>query len=191
MANQAWRRALQKTGLPLPQAAEASSTAPPDLLDQQLWVWGKDIHAAGGNALVRFGFQRCACPEDQSGGTQYRLTTQDVDTWMWGFAVCWTPMRSPVSVLLRRYAPEPIVLKACQIPDHVWKPAQLPADLGACPAALVADLCDWIAAYERWAWPTLGAAHRRTAIAAWHKLRVIPAGRMAGAWARLARLLRQ
>jgi RNA polymerase-binding transcription factor DksA len=43
------------------------------LLNQQLWCWGQDALFAGGNLLVRHGFQRTARPTDQLGSSIYRL----------------------------------------------------------------------------------------------------------------------
>ncbi len=192
-----WRAALAIAGLPYSLVADPGQTAPPDLLDQQLWVWGKDVYAEQGNALIRHGFTRCGCPDDQNGSTQYRRVADGLEVRLWGFGLYWAPTDHAWGVLLRRYAAGPVVLPVERMPEHAWKAAHLPRPLALnagsarCALGLVAGACTWIAAYECWAWATLGARHRRAVLAAWHKARIVPAGRMSAAWRRLARALRQ
>ena len=57
------------------------------LMQQQLWCWGRDVERAEGNLLMEFGFERhrdCAI-DPQS--TCYRLDCDELHVSLWGFGM--------------------------------------------------------------------------------------------------------
>lgn len=164
-----------------------------DLLNQQLWCWGKDICRAEGNILPRYGFVRKRPPEGKKGSSSYTLRPgPGSKVALWGFGVLYSNVEVG-GLYLFRQGFSPRLLSDAALPEHVWKAAQLPklvvpATAAECESAriLLHDALGWIAAYEQWVREDLGSEYRRRSLDDCPAKVVVPAEEMASAWRRLA-----
>lgn len=165
-----------------------------DLLDQQLWCWGRDVIGPEGmgNLLLRLGMCRFRSSDPKRDATAYTgRTPEGAVVWLWGFGLRYVAPNGH-DLFLRRYRFDPVLLVAP--PD---RPAHHPDDLGPKRrprpgperAALIAALrsaCRWIAAYEHWVAETFGREYRERTLMAREQPPVVLAADMAASWERLA-----
>lgn len=136
-----------------------------ELLDQQMWFFGRDIQYPEGNLLLRFGFGRERPPAAESGTSRYTIATAEGALTLWGWGALWRD-HQPLALLLRRHGPGPRLVSSAGPLDHVWAHtalsdarAPLAADL-ARVGTLLADFAGWVYAYERWVRATCGESWR-------------------------------
>lgn len=164
-----------------------------DLLDQQLWCWGRDVARPQGNVLLGLGMCRYRSAEPGPDRTAYTgRVAGDGVVWLWGFGLLFClPERG--GVFLRRNRFEPLLVE--RPPE---RPVHRPEDVGPClrPVAarhkatageLVRAVAAWAAGYEHWVAETFGRAYRESTLAARGRAPAIWAGDMAGAWEHLAK----
>jgi hypothetical protein len=150
-----------------------ASTAPaPDrhrlaeLLDQQMWFFGRDIQHPEGNLLLRFGFTRERPPVAVSGTSRYTMTTPVGSLTLWGWGVLWRD-REPLALLMRRHGPGPRLVSAAVAREQVWAHTALTDSRAAASdelarvGMLLADFAGWVHRYERWVRDTCGESWRR------------------------------
>ena len=57
------------------------------LMEQQLWCWGRDVERVEGNLLMEFGFERHRECEIDPQSTCYRLDCDELHVCLWGFGM--------------------------------------------------------------------------------------------------------
>ena len=163
-----------------------------ELLDQQLWCWGRDIARPEGNVLLDLGLCRHRSPGPGVDRSAYSGTTPGGDTvWLWGFGVMLC-RPGGAGVFLKRYRFDPLLVR---LPGQ--RAAFSPAELGcsrpasarerAEVATLVRSLAGWVASYEHWVAETLGGGYRAATLAARDRPPTVPARAVPGAWENLAK----
>ena len=170
-----------------------------NLLNQQIWCWGRDIESIEGNVLVRYGFQRLARPAVRDESSQYRLEfSQSSRIILRGFGVFYGDDQLG-GVFLPRFKFTPLLLSASDVPRLLWSEEDLPLLDSAirdttirdttqiysleCLRQLLKKVVDWIADYEVWIQKHFGSAFRQHSIHDWkHKDQAIPAEEMTVAW---------
>lgn len=136
-----------------------------ELLDQQMWFFGRDIQHPDGNLLLRFGFARERPPVEVSGTSRYAIITPTGSLTLWGWGALWRD-REPFALLLRRHGPGPRLVAATNAPDQVWAHTALTNARAAASdevgrvGTLLADFADWVHGYERWVRATCGESWR-------------------------------
>ena len=161
-----------------------------NLLNQQLWCWGRDIEAAKGNLLVRYGFQRIEKPRGSSASSIYRLESSPTSrVILRGFGVFfgddrWGGLFLPRFEFTPQLSPEPDLARPAWSPEDL-PPLALPrADqLTHCQTLLLA-LIDWIHHYELWIAEHAGIQYRSRTLTTWktNHESVVPAEETAMAW---------
>jgi len=136
-----------------------------ELLDQQMWFFGRDIQHPDGNLLLRFGFSRERPPSEVSGTSRYAIATDGGTLVLWGWGAVWRDGH-PHALLLRRHGPGPRLISAQGALDSVWAhtalvgtPAQSDAE-SARLHTLLRDFAAWVHHYEQWVRTTCGEAWR-------------------------------
>ncbi|MEM8735710.1 MAG: hypothetical protein AAGG44_15860 [Planctomycetota bacterium] len=166
-----------------------------DLLNQQVWCWGRDILRPEGNWLLNIGFDRIEPPADRADcSSVYSLQLpRGRCVVLRGFGVFYGD-RHRGGVFLPRYGFPPRYTKVATLECPPWSDADLPklsapndAQRTAC-TPLTVDLIDWIWGYEVTIAERLGLEYRRSTLLRWDngKRHVIPAEEMASAWKELA-----
>ena len=163
---------------------------PATLLNQQIWCWGQDIEAAGGNLLVHYGFQRIEKPPESTGSSLYRmklpLTSRVI---LRGFGVFIGDDRNG-GVFLPRFEFTPKFSIESDFSDATWHAEDLSAfskpsqdQVSSCQKLLL-TLIEWIHRYEVWIANKAGYEYRNETLINWKKKHgsVIPAEEMAAAW---------
>ena len=161
-----------------------------NLMNQQLWCWGRDIEFAEGNLLMRFGFQRTEKPIDSKSASIYRLdlsTTARVIPR--GFGVFygddrWGGMFVPRFDFNPQLTPEP------DLTEPAWNLDDLPPlatprhDQIHSSQQLLSALIDWIHGYEVWIADNVGIAYRHESLLPWAERHgtILPAETMPSAW---------
>lgn len=156
------------------------------LLDVQLWLLGRDIAHAGGNALLAYGCERVRAPAGRGGTSAYLPPSTDGGTVIWwGFGAALirtgaspvpgaaaTPASAAIEpdaagVYIERHAFGPRLLASAPVLP-LWTPAQLPRATFPRTAGewgMARDGVAWIArsfaAYESWSEAALDRAERR------------------------------
>jgi hypothetical protein len=166
-----------------------------ELLDQQMWFFGRDIQHPDGNLLLRFGFDRSRPPVAVSGTSRYIIATHAGVLVLWGWGAVWRDA-DPLALLMRRHGPGPRLISARSPLDDVWAhtalagtPARSDADRARLDA-LLTDFAGWVSEYEQWARATCGEPWRQecAALRPRHVQRkqVIAADRYVQSWQQLA-----
>jgi hypothetical protein len=166
-----------------------------DLLNQQLWCWGRDIQHPDGNILLKHGFMRVRPPEDHQGSSAYTLRLADEHTMiMWGFGL-FCGQKEKGGVFIMRFGFNPRHTEAAELMLPIWTTAQLPelrtpTSSFECAAArdLLVRALNWISRYEGWVIDTFGIGYRRQCVKVWDKA-VVPAEWTATEWLRIASLI--
>lgn len=161
-----------------------------DLLDQQLWCWGRDVARPEGNVLLEIGMSRFRSPEPHC-ASMYKATLEgDAEVRLWGFGLLYSEP-GVGDVFLRRFGRDPMLAeRPPEAPVHSAKdigPLVSPAGARrASAAALVRGAAKWIARYEHWVAESLGIDYRQGALAARDRPPAVPAEGMAAGWERVA-----
>ena len=161
-----------------------------NLLNQQLWCWGRDIEYAEGNLLMRHGFQRIEKPSGSESASVYRLElSPTARIVLRGFGVfCgddrWGGMYVP------RFEFTPQLTPESELMEPAWSPADLPPlavprqDQVRNSHQLLLTLIDWIRRYEVWIADKVGIDYRRESLLPWdakHRT-TVSAEEMSVAW---------
>ena len=151
------------------------------LLDQQCWLWGRDVKRNDGNLLMALGFERLRPPEGATGSTQYTLhISSDFRVRLWGFGMYFG---GDQGIYVNRYE---FVARTAAFKEG-W---QEPDSFGSLPRSqdlhLLAQASDWIAAYESWVLGTAGLSYRQNALQGW-KETACRVSEIAAFWTELSR----
>ena len=161
-----------------------------NLLNQQIWCWGRDIECSGGNWLVRHGFERIEKPAGSNAASLYRLDLSPTSRIILrGFGVFVGDERWG-GLFLRRFDFAPQLTPAPDLSQPVWMAGDLPplvspgADQVPNCQRLLLTLIDWIRSYEVWIAEQAGVAYRSEMLVDWSKKHgtVVPAEEIAFAW---------
>ncbi len=162
-----------------------------NLLNQQIWCWGRDIDHADGNLLVRFGFQRIEKPGGSEAASIYRLElSATARIVLRGFGV-FCGADDLGGLFVRRYGFQPQRTPEADLFEPVWSAQDLPPLAKSHPDGsskkLLLTLVDWVRQYEIWIADSVGLAYRHESLVPWDTKHgtVIPAGSMATAWGTL------
>lgn len=141
-----------------------------ELLDQQMWFFGRDIQHPDGNLLLRVGFARERPPAEVSGTSRYSVATPLGSLTLWGWGALWRDDR-PRALLMRRHGPGPRLVPETTRLEHVWAHTAF-ADARAAAdgelartSMLLADFAGWVHAYEQWVRATCGESWRSACVA--------------------------
>ncbi|GIW11781.1 MAG: hypothetical protein KatS3mg061_2838 [Dehalococcoidia bacterium] len=133
------------------------------LLNQQFWCWGQDIRQPAGNLLLAFGFRRLRPPVGVLGSSCYRLSLAGGEVVLWGWGVLWSGASTGVFLPRRQFAPQGVrgsLAAPCWSPEGL-PPLDPPTLVSQQTLALLAELLDWLAGYERWVLQVAGRDYRR------------------------------
>lgn len=178
----------EKTTFEMQQAIE--------LLNQQVWCWGRDVKSPRGNLLVQHGFHRTEKPAGSPAASLYRLelssTTRII---LRGFGVFCGDDRWG-GLFLRRFGFKPKLTPAPDMSRPAWTAEDLPslvlpgADQAESCQRLLMSLIDWVVQYETWIREVAGPSYRRKTLDDWNARQgVVPAEAMIKAWRTLARAI--
>lgn len=188
-AEKEWRRSA--TWL-FGRASTAASRRAVKLVDQQFWLWGRDVLHDEGNALIRAGFTKHPAPAGQSGCSCYERDDGNSLLRLWGFGLIYA--REDQAIILSREVFGPCLVRDCWTESVGWTIEDLPRH--AAPDGnearlcrdLTIELCMVVAEYERWVARTLRADSREQALAAWKKRCTVGAD-VAAEWTALGQSL--
>jgi len=163
-----------------------------NLLDQQIWCWGRDISRPDGNILLDLGMCRHRSPG--TGCTAYTgRVAGDGVVWLWGFGLMYCEPELG-GVFLRRFGFHPML-----VPGPPARPVHKPdsLDLLVRPltsrqkdvaGSLLRGAAGWVARYEHWVAETYGSVYREATLRARvKKPPTVAARKMAAAWENLAK----
>ncbi|NYF77796.1 hypothetical protein [Granulicella arctica] len=171
------------------------------LLNQQCWVWGRDVLHPEGNLLLEYGFERQRCPEKTSTSTQYTLhlpllpqptsptgahTARVVR--LWGFGLFFSDHLTRLDqteysgIFLNRFE---FVARSVQKLPAFCAARDMASLKRADELTLLPDALRWIAGYEDWVIRRFGTHYRDRCLATWNKRRISP-DQVSPAWLRLA-----
>ncbi|MGF1582926.1 MAG: hypothetical protein ACFCD0_26700, partial [Gemmataceae bacterium] len=148
-----------------------------DLLDQQLWCWGRDIARPEGNVLLEIGMCRYRSPEPRL-ASLYKATLEGgAEVWLWGFGLLYHEPGLGC-IFLRRYSFDPMLMaRPPELPVHLAKdirPLIRPAGTRRKTAStLVRGAARWIARHEHWVAENLGVEYLNVRRFSGHKSRRI------------------
>jgi len=170
------------------------STNPVDyaanLLNQQIWCWGRDIECAKGNLLMRYGFQRIAKPNGSESASIYRLNVSPTARIVLrGFGVFWGDERRG-GMYVPRFEFTPQLTPQSDLTEPAWSLEDLPPladprqDQVRNSHQLLLALIDWIRRYEVWIADKVGIAYRRESLLPWDARHgtTVSAEEMSAAW---------
>ena len=166
------------------------------LVDQQFWLFGRDVAAEDGNRLLRLGAQR-ACPQCRGRSACYRLPIADgtvpdarsVSVLLWGFGLVFCEGTQPRCTLRRASGAVRIAADAAAARPTL-KPHELDAASGERCDRWGRSIAGWVAAYEREVVKRFGLEARAADVAAWEVAgkRTCPAATIAPRWESFASL---
>lgn len=145
-----------------------------ELMQQQLWCWGRDIEYPQENLLMRFGFQRYRDEvHSQPRSTCYRLDQDQMHIAMWGFGVFFGQLEhGGIFVGRFDFAPEWAGIESLSLGIH-WI-GDLPAfsrprgrEQWSHAHQLWNQFLAWVEDYERWVLETIGREYRDQCVASW------------------------
>lgn len=165
-----------------------------NLLSQQVWCWGRDIHRPEGNWLLEIGFDRIEPPvERKKCSSIYSIELQDGHRIILrGFGIFYGHndhggIFLPRYKFLSRYT-DNSTLKCLPWEENDLPELELPTELQRTNCtALTIDLINWIRNYEEKIIEHLGIEYRQSTLAEWdNNIRaIIPAEKMAYEWRKL------
>ena len=167
-----------------------------DLLSQQIWCWGRDILRPEGNVLLEQGFERLIAPPEKANKKNiYALSLASGRTVILrGFGIVYIDERFG-SIFVPRYELVPRFAPQEDSPLLPWSGDDLEGHVP--PVAeergqriqMLADLIDWVIAYERDLIAVAGIDYRSQSLQRWDngKRRVFPAPSMVPEWQALQR----
>ncbi len=155
------------------------------LLDLEFWLIGRDIEHPDGNLLVRLGFDREPAPDGTPLHSRYRWTSAaaNVVLWAWGLYF----QQEGAGLLLARGGRGAVPLD--RAPDIYVPPAAVANS--QYPAAIVTDICRWLASYEDRVTTAVGLDHRVPRPGSNPALAPPVPWSLASAWYELAGLIEQ
>ena len=181
------------------------------MLEQQCWLWGRDVRYSAGNLLLAYGFERARPPQGTIGASAYQLRLLADESHprerlvaLWGFGLWygeWTldsdgALGEIGGIFIGRAEFGPCWSARVMPPANVWSPAPLNAATRAPQGCherrqarqLLAGALNWIADYESWALARVGHAERARQLDAWRQARGTPTppAEFAPAWRALA-----
>ena len=158
------------------------------LLDQQFWLFGRDVNLSPKNALVEYGLCRHPKPKGRQDGSCYANRTRTGTVLaLWGFGVY---LAEQQGVLVTRRSLTPFVSDVPLSPVGFWSPGELPVRVAKAADVpivlpLLARLCRWFAQYEEWILSVRPQGYDVRSLSGWTRI-VIPRIDMAGEWRSLA-----
>ena len=166
-----------------------------NLLNQQIWCWGRDILRPEGNWLLEIGFERIAVPVDRENcSSVYTLQLpQRRRVMLRGFGVFYGD-DSFGGIFLPRFEFGPRYTTHATLESPPWSVLDLPklsapndSQRNAC-ASMTSNLIDWIRSYEVTIVERLGVDYRCSTLLQWDngERSFIPAEQMASAWRELS-----
>ena len=162
-----------------------------DLLNQQLWCWGRDVEHASGNLLLKYGFERTEKPAKSKATSIYEYeVSQTARVVLRGFGIFYGDDRWG-GIFLQRYRFRPQYTRLTRLKKTCWQVEDLPKlskpnekTFEKC-RSLFADLVEWVYSYEKWVLEVEGTEYRRSTVNLWKngKRKIICAEEMATTWA--------
>jgi len=150
------------------------------LLNQQCWVWGRDILRPEGNLLIEYGFDKTKPPKGIEGSTQYTFKmASGTIIRLWGFGMFYGRTRG---IHLNRYEFEP---RVARITNDLWRADRLGPMVPLRRYSGLRPILLWIASYEEWVLTRYGRTYRKQCLIGWKKKNVNP-GSVSQQWAELA-----
>jgi hypothetical protein len=145
------------------------------LLNQQCWVWGRDVRHGEGNLLLAYGFEQFRRPGDAVGGTAYKLELCDDSSTrnliLWGFGLYYANADYEGGIFMNRFNFSPKLSTTVALSLPLWEIDQLPPmrmPVGFKDARralqLLAEACAVIEAYEKWVTGVFGRTYRLTCL---------------------------
>lgn len=166
-----------------------------ELLDVEMWCWGRDIASKSGNHLLEYGFTRERPPGDLQGSSRYSLHLEDgtrIVLWGWGVLYSNSPSNG---VFLRRYKFNPRLTTSNDEAAARWAPGEIPglrppSNPGECRGLQkqLRALLTWISVYESWIREKRGEDYRKGCIEARNKPTRIRAEELPSLWGNLAKI---
>lgn len=166
------------------------------LLNQQCWMWGRDVCREEGNLLLEYGFERQRRIDGGSGSTQYTLhlphATKEEPRRMvrlWGFGFFFVDLAATSNkdatysgIFLNRFE---FVARHVQALPEFCLANEMATLERASDLALLPDALRWIGGYESWVLDRIGLNYRERCLSGWGKRRTSPE-LVPSAWMRLA-----
>lgn len=162
-----------------------------ELLNQQMWLWGRDVSESERNLLLRYGFTRHGIPHGRMGCSCYSLTTgKGRSIALWGFGMFFGCPNSG-GIYLRRYEFLPQLANSHRLTKIGWCEHEIidfRTPEGESEFAqglhLLAECCRWIGKYEEWVLRVAGSVARQRGVASWQNP-TCPAAEIAQRWKEL------
>jgi hypothetical protein len=186
-------RSRRASDLWRPRVAARDKRQLQQLLHQQMWCWGRDVHAVPENLLLRYGMT-CSRPNESTGPGSNRYSGHISETaviYLWAFGVA--VIASPAEAIFQhRYDRRPWLIDPRWCATSVHRPEQVlcrarprsPSERSAA-MRLQVRLFLWIEQYERWVTQTMGSDYRQKTLERWEHP-VVEGSQMAAAWKNLA-----
>jgi hypothetical protein len=166
-----------------------------ELLQQQCWLWGRDVERPQGNLLTEYGFVRSTPPQSEWGSSCFTYThPQQIVVKVWGFGVIYVdPRRSGVFLQRSEFAPR--IVDSIHGARDIYRPDQIEHHAPTKHhheelATTLPPLLAWIGSYERWVLDTFGLEYRQRCLSEWEGKRIDPE-RLPAAWWNLAKVWRE
>ena len=162
------------------------------LMEQQLWCWGRDVERVEGNLLMEFGFERHRECEIDPQSTCYRLDCDELHVCLWGFGMFFG-RRDLGGLFVNRFDFRPGWAPIESLAEGIHWPQELPAftrprgrSQWLRARELWSGLLGWIADYEAWVQNANGEAYRSKTVETWLRP-FVRAEKMSAAWNFLSR----
>ncbi|QDU04448.1 hypothetical protein V6x_41760 [Gimesia chilikensis] len=164
-----------------------------DLLNQQLWCWGRDVECESVNLLLKYGFERIEKPAKSKAASIYQIeVSETARVILRGFGIYYGDDRWG-GLFLQRYGFRPRYSSLSTMKKPAWRVEDLPKlslpgpDTFKESRLLLRDLIEWVYSYERWVLDVQGVEYRRSTVNLWKngKRKIICAEEMATTWAAL------
>ena len=164
-----------------------------ELLDIEMWCWGRDIVRKPGNALLEYGFTRERPQEGIMGSSRYTLNFGEgcrIVLWGWGIV----HHTGDEGIFLRRHGFDPKLTESRAVLLERWSPEYIPGlrspvSIEECGTAisLLIKLLEWMGEYEAWIQERYGVDYRKDCIEARKKRTRFKAEQLPFLWGGLAR----
>jgi hypothetical protein len=188
-AEKEWRRGATRL---FGRVSTPASRRAAKLVDQQFWLWGRDVMHDEGNGLIRAGFVKLPAPEGRPGCSCYEWNDGKSLLRLWGFGLIYA--RNDHAIVLPREVFGPCLVRDDWAASVGWTIEDLPRhsapddDEDRLCRDLMIDLCTVVEQHERWVTRTYRDGAREAALAAWKKRCTVGAN-VAADWAALRQSL--
>jgi hypothetical protein len=168
-----------------------------DLLNQQLWHWGRDICDPRGNLLLQAGFSQLAPPARCAGSSIYRKQlSRSSGIWLHSYGIFFG-QRDLGGIFCRRFRFVPESAQSFELTDLRWTPDDADdrfhqaATASDSVRALAAGLCQAASTLESQLGALTGHGQRCRYVQNWHPKsgRILPAGKLAAGWLELRQVI--